>query len=164
MDCSIRKKQSKAILQDWNNGSSPYFLYSLYFETLAMILSYHSIKLLTLNCCNWTPHRQIGIDPKHACHFDPLLPRIVYAAWFFIHAVLIEYQSKMYWNYSSEKKNNLLHAEFQGLLNQFYRKRQSFPWPSESNKPEKCMTLQLLCNLDFRLHCFTLKFANLCHA
>ena len=45
------------------------------------IPSYHSIKLLTLIRCDQTPQNQSSTDPKPVCHFDPLLPRIVYLVW-----------------------------------------------------------------------------------
>ena len=50
---------------------------------LSSVKSYHSIKLLTFIHCTRTPPRRGRTDPKPLCHFDPLLPRNVYAAWLF---------------------------------------------------------------------------------
>ena len=52
-------------------------------NTRMVVISYNSIKLLTFNHCHQTPLRRSCTDPKPMCHFDPLLPRIVYVAWLF---------------------------------------------------------------------------------
>ena len=48
-----------------------------------IFISYHSIKLLSFNCCTQTLSRRSGTDSKPTYHFHPLLPRMNYVAWVF---------------------------------------------------------------------------------
>ena len=67
--------------------------------------SYNSIKLLTFNHCYQTPLRRSDTNPKPICHFNPLLPRIVYVALLFDSCiplwVMVPNLKRHYWKYET---------------------------------------------------------------
>ena len=86
-DSGYNGQMPLATLKDQNKSLSvPEILHLLrlaFTNHLVPAISYHSIKLLTFIHCTRTPPSRGRTDPKPLRHFDPLLPRNVYAAWLF---------------------------------------------------------------------------------